>query len=91
MILIFGSSGFVGTSVSNHFKNKGKMVTEVTRKEYDMTDPNNLSGLKPYNDIEAVIWCSGFNQNDSIGSKNYDTYDKSMNENANSKIGRAHV
>jgi NAD(P)-dependent dehydrogenase (short-subunit alcohol dehydrogenase family) len=86
MILIFGSTGFVGTSVTNHFKNKGKTVTEVTRKEYDMTDPNNLSGLNSYNDIEAVVWCSGFNQNDSIGSLNYETYDTSMNVNANSIV-----
>ena len=86
MILIFGSSGFVGSSVSNHFKNKGKTVTEVTRKDYDMIEPNNLLGLKPYNDIEAIVWCSGFNHNDSIGSLDYDIYDTSMNVNANSIV-----
>lgn len=86
MILIFGSSGFVGSSVSNHFKNKGKTVTEVTRKDYDMIEPNNLLGLKSYNDIEAIVWCSGFNHNDSIGSLDYDIYDTSMNVNANSIV-----
>jgi len=86
MILIFGSSGFVGSSISNHFKNKGKVVTEVTRNEYDMAHPNNLCGLKQYDDIEGIVWCSGFNQNDSIGSLNYETYDMSMNVNANSIV-----
>ena len=86
MILIFGSSGFVGNSISNHFKNKGKVVTEVTRHEYDMAQPNSLYGLKQYHDIEGIVWCSGFNQNDSIGSLNYDTYDMSMNVNANSIV-----
>jgi hypothetical protein len=86
MILIFGSSGYVGSSISNHFKNKGKVVTEVTRNDYDMTKPNNLKGLESYDDIHAIVWCSGFNHNDSIGALNYDTYDMSMNVNANSIV-----
>ena len=86
MILIFGSTGYVGNSVSNHFKTKGKVVTEVTRHEYDMSNPNNLKGLDSYDDIHAIVWCSGFNHNDVIGALNYDTYDMSMNVNANSKV-----
>jgi 3-oxoacyl-[acyl-carrier protein] reductase len=86
MILIFGSTGYVGNSVSNHFKTKGKVVTEVTRHEYDMSNPNNLKGLESYDDIHAIVWCSGFNHNDVIGALNYDTYDMSMNVNANSIV-----
>ena len=86
MILIFGSTGYVGNSVSNHFKTKGKVVTEVTRHEYDMSNPNNLKGLDSYDDIHAIVWCSGFNHNDVIGALNYDTYDMSMNVNANSIV-----
>jgi NAD(P)-dependent dehydrogenase (short-subunit alcohol dehydrogenase family) len=51
-----------------------------------MIEPNNLLGLKSYNDIEAIVWCSGFNHNDSIGSLDYDIYDTSMNVNANSIV-----
>lgn len=86
MILIFGSTGYVGNSISNHFKNRGKVVTEVTRHEYDMSKPNSLKGLESYDDIHAIVWCSGFNHNDAIGALNYDTYDMSMNVNANSIV-----
>lgn len=83
MILLFGSSGFIGKHISNHLKTKGKNVTEVTRLEYDMSKPNCLKGLDNYNNIEAIIWCSGFNQNDTIGSLDCDNYDKIMNVNTN--------
>jgi NAD(P)-dependent dehydrogenase (short-subunit alcohol dehydrogenase family) len=86
MILVFGPNGFVGSSISNHFKNRGKVVTAVTRNEYDMSKPNNLNGLNQYDKIECIVWCTGFNQNDSIGSLNYDTYDTAMNVNANSIV-----
>ena len=86
MILIFVSSGFVGKHVSNHFKTMNKSVTPVTRHTYDMSTPDSLDGLDCYDDIETIVWCSGFNHNDVIGALNYDTYDMSMNVNANSIV-----
>lgn len=86
MILLFGSTGFVGKSISKHFRCKGKEVTEVTRNEYDMSNPNNMDGLKSYEDIETIVWCSGFNHNDSMGSLDHNVYDRMMDINTNSIV-----
>lgn len=84
MILLFGSTGFIGKSVYRHLSQRGKEVTKVTRNEYDMSHPDSLSNLQQYDDINTVIWCSGFNYNDSIGSLNHSIYDLTMDINVNS-------
>lgn len=86
MILIFGSSGFVGEHVSKYFETMGKTVTRVSRTNYDMARPNNLSGIDCYHDVEAIVWCSGYNRNDTIGSLDYDIYDTTMNVNTNAIV-----
>jgi 3-oxoacyl-[acyl-carrier protein] reductase len=86
MILVFGSSGFVGEHVSNHFKTMNKTVTPVTRHTYDMSKPDNLGGLDCYHDIETIVWCSGFNHNDRIGSLDYQLYDITMDVNVNAIV-----
>lgn len=86
MILIFGTSGFIGNHLCQYFEKNGKNVTKVTRNVYDMSHPDKLDGLKQYNNVDAVVWCSGFNQNDSIGSINHDVYDTMMNINTNSIV-----
>ena len=83
MILLFGSTGFVGTSVHEYLTTRGKDVTRVTRNDYDMTRPDNLSKLQKYDDVDTVIWCSGFNRNDSMGHLVHSTYDDIMNVNIN--------
>ena len=83
MILLFGSTGFVGTSVHEYLTTRGKDVTRVTRNDYDMTRPDNLSKLQKYDDVDTVIWCSGFNQNDRMGHLTHSTYDDIMNVNIN--------
>lgn len=86
MILIFGSSGFVGEHVSKYFESMNKTVTRVSRTNYDMSQPNNLNGIDCYHDIEAIIWCSGYNRNDTVGSLDYDIYDTMMNVNTNAIV-----
>ena len=86
MILIFGASGFIGRHVCAHFENQGKQVTQVNRTIYDMTQPDSLSGLDGYDNVDTVVWCSGFNRNDSIGNLNHDVYDTTMNVNTNSIV-----
>ena len=86
MILIFGSSGFVGKHVSNHFKTMNKSVTPVTRHTYDMSTPDSLDGLDCYDDIETIVWCSGFNHNDRVGSLDYTLYDTTMDVNVNAIV-----
>ena len=83
MILLFGSTGFVGSSVHEYLTTRGKQVTGVTRSEYDMLRPNELSNLQKYDDIDTVIWCSGFNQNDRMGILTSPVYDDIMNVNIN--------
>jgi 3-oxoacyl-[acyl-carrier protein] reductase len=83
MILLFGSTGFVGSSVHGYLTTRGKQVTGVTRSDYDMLRPNELSNLQKYDDIDTVIWCSGFNQNDRMGILTSSVYDDIMNVNIN--------
>jgi 3-oxoacyl-[acyl-carrier protein] reductase len=83
MNLVFGSNGYVGRHISQHLMNMNKRVTHVTRDMYDMSKPNNTQGLDSYHDIETIIWCSGSNHNDKIGSLDYNVYDTMMDVNVN--------
>ena len=76
----------MGKHVSNHFKTMNKSVTPVTRHTYDMSTPDSLDGLDCYDDIETIVWCSGFNHNDRVGSLDYTLYDTTMDVNVNAIV-----
>jgi len=80
--LVFGSTGSVGRYICARFLD----VNRLTREHYDLSKPDDFSGLDRFDNIKCIIWCTGMNTNDNIGSLNSQTYDDMMNVNVNSIV-----
>lgn len=80
--LVFGSTGNVGKYICSRIPD----TIRVTREHYDLSKPDNFSGLETFDNIKCIIWCSGMNTNDSIGTINSQLYDDIMNVNINSVV-----
>lgn len=84
--LVFGSTGSIGKYICNRVGN----VTRVTREDYDLSNPDNFSGLEKFDNIKCIIWCTGMNCNDTISDVNTQTYDAMMNVNINGIVKSLH-
>ena len=66
---VFGSTGEIGTSISNKFKAEGYEVVHFSRTS-DKSDLLSITdiqkGLNNFTSADCVIWASGANLNDSI-------------------------
>ena len=80
--LVFGSTGSVGRYICAQFLD----AIRLTREHYDLSKPDDFTGLETFDNIKCIIWCTGMNTNDSIGSLNSQTYDDMMNVNVNSIV-----
>jgi 3-oxoacyl-[acyl-carrier protein] reductase len=80
--LVFGSTGSVGQYICSHLPE----AVPLTRDHYDLSKPDDFSGLETFDNIMCIIWCSGMNTNDTIGTMNTQTYDDMMNVNVNSIV-----
>lgn len=80
--LVFGSTGSIGSYICKHITD----VVPLTRVHYDLSKPDNFTGLETFDNIKCIIWCTGMNTNDSIGSMSSQTYDDMMNININSIV-----
>ena len=72
MILIFGSTGSIGSYLTEHLKTEGH-VYAVAREE-------NLENVPA---ADGVIWCQGVNCSDSIADFDYEKYTQVMDSNLN--------
>lgn len=84
--LVFGSTGSIGSYIHDRIHNS----VGVTRQDYDLSNPDDFSGLEKFNDVKCVIWCAGMNYNDTISNMDVCTYDKMMNTNINSVVKSLH-
>jgi 3-oxoacyl-[acyl-carrier protein] reductase len=80
--LVFGSTGSVGQHICTHLPD----AVPLTRNHYDLSKPDDFSGLETFDNIKCIIWCSGMNTNDAIGTMEIQTYDDMMNVNVNSIV-----
>ena len=84
--LVFGSTGSIGSYIHDRIDNS----VGVTRQDYDLSNPDDFSGLEKFNDVKCVIWCTGMNCNDTITNMDVCTYDKMMNTNINGVVKSLH-
>jgi len=84
--LVFGSTGSIGSYIHDRIDNS----VGVTRQDYDLSNPDDFSGLEKFNDVKCVIWCAGMNCNDTISNMDVCTYDKMMNTNINGVVKSLH-
>lgn len=80
--LVFGSTGNVGRYICSQLPN----AVPLSREHYDLSNPNDFSGLETFENIKCIIWCSGANTNDMIGTIESNVYDNIMNVNVNSIV-----
>jgi 3-oxoacyl-[acyl-carrier protein] reductase len=85
-VLVFGSSGALGSAISDEFENLGFNVirlTSATAKEACLStqDVNWPSTVCANGKITAAIWAQGFNQSDSIETFSVDTFSKHVDAN----------
>ena len=80
--LVFGSTGDVGQYICSRLPG----AIPLTRNHYDMSKPDDFSGMGLFSDIKCIIWCSGMNTNDALGTLNARTYDEVMDVNVNSIV-----
>jgi 3-oxoacyl-[acyl-carrier protein] reductase len=85
-VLVFGSSGALGSAISDDFENLDFNVIRLTsgqkKENYLSTrDANWTSTVCTNGKISAAIWAQGFNQSDSIDTFSLETFNKHVDAN----------
>ena len=85
-VLVFGSSGALGSAISDDFENLDFNVIRLTsgqkKENYLSTrDVNWTSTVCTNGKISAAIWAQGFNQSDSIDTFSLETFNKHVDAN----------
>lgn len=85
-VLIFGSSGALGTAISTEFENMGFNVIRLTsgsEKEGFLSTQNETwtSTIVATGKISAIVWAQGFNQSDSIDTFSVDSFNQHVQAN----------
>lgn len=85
-VLIFGSSGALGTAISTEFENLGFNVIRLTsgsEKEGFLSTQNETwtSSIVATGKISAIVWAQGFNQSDSIDTFSVDSFNQHVQAN----------
>lgn len=89
-LLIFGSNSLIAQNIKGFINSKYKMnIYETSSKKnnnkiyFDINDEESYENLLQCKNIDYIVWCQGFNVNDSISSFNKESYLKSMDVNIN--------
>jgi 3-oxoacyl-[acyl-carrier protein] reductase len=89
-LLIFGSNSLIAQNIKGFINSKYKMnIYETSSKKnnnkiyFDINDEESYENLLQCKNIDYIVWCQGFNVNDSISSFNKELYLKSMDVNIN--------
>jgi len=82
-ILVFGATGSIGDHIYNSFKNYSSNVygTSTQLNEFIYVDNDKLDNLGNISQLDVVVWCQGYNVNDTIYNFKEDEYLKTMNAN----------
>ena len=89
-LLIFGGNSLIAQNIKEFINLKYKMnIYETSSKKnnnkiyFDINDQVSYKNLLQCENIDYIIWCQGYNVNDSISSFNKESYLKSMDININ--------
>jgi 3-oxoacyl-[acyl-carrier protein] reductase len=85
-VLIFGSSGALGTAISAEFESMGFNVIRLTsgpEKEGYLSTQNSTwtNSISAAGKISAAVWAQGFNQSDNIDAFSVDTFNQHVQAN----------
>ena len=85
-VAIFGSSGALGTAISNGFTNLGFETIQVTsgspRSDFISTIDNDWVNLvTKHGQLNSVVWAQGFNQSDSIEKFSIEIFNRHIEAN----------
>jgi 3-oxoacyl-[acyl-carrier protein] reductase len=85
-VLIFGSSGALGTAISTEFESIGFNVIRLTsgsEKEGYLSTQNNTwtNSISAAGKISAAVWAQGFNQSDNVEAFSVDTFNQHVQAN----------
>jgi len=86
-ILIFGSSGSIGSYILHSFQKNNYNVFGTTTNENNVTNSickvtnNDMSNLLHIPKVDVVIWCQGHNFNDNIDTFNLSDFSKMIEVN----------
>jgi len=85
-VAIFGSSGALGTAISNGFTDLGFETIQVTsgspRRDFISTIDNDWVNLvTKHGKLNSVVWAQGFNQSDSIENFSIEIFNRHIEAN----------
>jgi 3-oxoacyl-[acyl-carrier protein] reductase len=85
-VAIFGSSGALGTAISNGFNDLGFETIQITssssRRDFISTvDDNWINLVTKHGQLNSVIWAQGFNQSDSIETFSVEMFNRHIEAN----------
>ena len=79
-ILVLGATGTIGNYIYNSFKKYSSNVygTSSRLNEFIYVDNNTLDNLNTLPPLDVVVWCQGYNVNDTIYNFKEDEFMKTM-------------
>lgn len=85
-VAIFGSSGALGTAISNGFNDLGfetiQITSSLTRRNFISTvDDNWVNLVTKHGQLNSVVWAQGFNQSDSIETFSVEMFNRHIQTN----------
>jgi hypothetical protein len=94
-VAVFGSSGALGSTISNDFENLGfdsVRLTSSSSKEnlVSTLDENWVEVLIEPGKLDAAVWAQGFNQSDNISEFSIDVFNKHLDANVSYILDTVH-
>ncbi|CAB4330752.1 unannotated protein [freshwater metagenome] len=94
-VAVFGSSGALGSTISNDFENLGfdsVRLTSSSSKEnlVSTLDENWVEVLTKPGKLDAAVWAQGFNQSDNISEFSIDVFNKHLDANVSYILDTVH-
>jgi len=94
-VAVFGSSGALGTAISNDFENLGFDSVRLTSgastaNVVSTLDEDWVKVLTGAGKLDAAVWAQGFNQSDNITEFSIDIFNKHLNANVSYILDTLH-
>jgi len=94
-VAVFGSSGALGSTISDDFENLGfdsVRLTSSSSKEnlVSTLDENWVEVLTEPGKLDAAVWAQGFNQSDNISEFSIDVFNKHLDANVSYILDTVH-
>lgn len=94
-VAVFGSSGALGTAISNDFENLGFDSVRLSSgpssaNVVSTLDKNWVEVVTQPGKLDAAVWAQGFNQSDSINEFSIETFNKHVDANVSYILDTLH-